>query len=69
VIAVLTLPVTALSSVVGMNVIVKGRTLWIPLAIGGAHPQRQTLVSDVAVWRDVKRSRSRVPGVASGRLG
>jgi Mg2+ and Co2+ transporter CorA len=33
VIAVLTLPITALSSVVGMNVIVNDRTLWIPLAI------------------------------------
>jgi magnesium transporter len=33
VIAVLTLPVTALSSVVGTNVIVNDRTLWIPLAI------------------------------------
>jgi len=33
VIAAITLPVTALSSVVGMNVIVNERTLWLPLAI------------------------------------
>ena len=33
VIAVMTLPVTALSSVVGMNVIVNERTLWLPLII------------------------------------
>jgi magnesium transporter len=33
VIAVMTLPVTALSSVLGMNVIVNERTLWLPLII------------------------------------
>ena len=33
VIAVMTLPVTALSSVLGMNVIVNDRTLWLPLII------------------------------------
>jgi magnesium transporter len=33
VIAAITLPITATSSVVGMNVIVNERTLWIPLAI------------------------------------
>jgi Mg2+ and Co2+ transporter CorA len=33
VIAAVTLPVTALSSVLGMNVIVNGRTLWWPLGI------------------------------------
>jgi Mg2+ and Co2+ transporter CorA len=33
VIAVMTLPVTALSSVLGMNVIVNERTLWLPLSI------------------------------------
>jgi magnesium transporter len=33
VIAVLTLPITSLSSVVGMNVIVNDSTQWIPLII------------------------------------
>jgi len=33
VIAALTLPVTALSSVLGMNVIVNDHTRWLPLAI------------------------------------
>jgi magnesium transporter len=33
VIAAITLPVTALSSVVGMNVIVNERTLWLPLTV------------------------------------
>jgi magnesium transporter len=33
VIAAVTLPITALSSVIGMNVIVNDRTQWIPLAI------------------------------------
>jgi Mg2+ and Co2+ transporter CorA len=33
VIAAVTLPVTALSSVVGMNVIVNERTLWLPLTV------------------------------------
>jgi Mg2+ and Co2+ transporter CorA len=33
VIAAITLPITATSSVVGMKVIVNERTLWIPLAI------------------------------------
>ena len=33
VIAAITLPVTATSSVVGMNVIVNEQTLWIPLAL------------------------------------
>jgi Mg2+ and Co2+ transporter CorA len=33
VIAAITLPITALSSVIGMNVIVNERTLWIPLFI------------------------------------
>jgi Mg2+ and Co2+ transporter CorA len=33
VIAAVTLPVTALSSILGMNVIVNGRTLWLPLVI------------------------------------
>ena len=33
VIAAITLPVTATSSIVGMNVIVNDRTLWIPLSI------------------------------------
>jgi len=33
VIAAVTLPVTALSSVLGMNVIVNGSTRWWPLAI------------------------------------
>jgi len=33
VIAAVTLPVTALSSILGMNVIVNERTLWLPLVI------------------------------------
>ena len=33
VIAAITLPVTALSSIVGMNVIVNERMLWLPLTI------------------------------------
>ena len=33
VIAAVTLPITALSSVLGMNVIVNDETQWIPLAI------------------------------------
>jgi magnesium transporter len=33
VIAAITLPVTALSSILGMNVIVNDRTLWLPLVI------------------------------------
>ena len=33
VIAAVTLPVTAISSIVGMNVIVNEATLWVPLAI------------------------------------
>ena len=33
VIAAVTLPITALSSVLGMNLIVNDETLWIPLAI------------------------------------
>jgi Mg2+ and Co2+ transporter CorA len=33
VIAAVTLPVTALSSILGMNVIVNDRTLWLPLVI------------------------------------
>lgn len=33
VIAAITLPVTAISSVVGMNVIVNDRTQWVPLVI------------------------------------
>ena len=33
VIAAVTLPITALSSVLGMNLIVNEETLWIPLAV------------------------------------
>jgi Mg2+ and Co2+ transporter CorA len=33
VIAAITLPITSLSSVIGMNVIVNERTLWLPLAV------------------------------------
>jgi magnesium transporter len=33
VIAAITLPITSLSSVIGMNVIVNERTQWVPLAI------------------------------------
>jgi Mg2+ and Co2+ transporter CorA len=33
VIAAVTLPVTALSSILGMNVIVNDQTLWLPLVI------------------------------------
>jgi Mg2+ and Co2+ transporter CorA len=33
VIAAVTLPITALSSVLGMNLIVNGETLWLPLVV------------------------------------